>query len=219
MIADLFSTLPPLQRHFVLRILWSCPRTRLSAGEARRSDDFPAAGLLVVESGTVAVVCGPRLGRRIVVAVAASGGVLAVPVGDQRLIALQDAAVLAVAADARRCLLGLPAAAEAIVEALLAALGEREESLAQFASVAHVERVRRKLLQLARVHGSPADGGVEVELPLTHALLAEMVGSARETVTGAVKALEREGFLVREDGRYRLMLAPEVSASAAPESV
>jgi len=218
-IADLFSTLPPLERHLVSRVLASCKCFQVSAGEARRADDFSRAALLVVESGTVVVVCGPTLGRRMVVAVSGSGGVLAAPSGDQRLVALEDAAVLAVTADAWRCLLGRTAAAEVIGEALLEALRERELSLAQFARVAHVERVRGKLLQLARVHGRCVDGAVQVELPLTHALLAEMVGSARETVTGAVRSLEQEGFLVREGGRYRLMPAPEVVASPAPEPV
>jgi CRP-like cAMP-binding protein len=175
--------------------------------------------MLVVQSGTVVVACGLTLGRRVVVAVADSGGVLLVPSGDQRLVALEDAAVLAVTADVWRRLLGRPAAAEAIGGALFEALRERELSLAQFAYVAHVERVRGKLLQLARVHGRCVDGALQVELPLTHALLAEMVGSARETVTGAVRALEQEGFLVREGGRYRLLLAPEAVASPASEPV
>ena len=84
---------------------------------------------------------------------------------------------------------------------------EREESLAQFANVDHLERLRAKLLQLARISGRAVDGGVQVELPLTHALLGQMVGSARETVSGAVRALEQEGFLVRDDGHYRLISA------------
>ena len=94
-----------------------------------------------------------------------------------------------------------------LLSGVLAALREREESLAQFANVAHIERLRAKLLQLARISGRLVDGGVQVELPLTHALLGQMVGSARETVSGAVRALEQEGFLVRDDGRYRLIPA------------
>jgi len=209
----LFSSLSPIERHFVSRVLAGCPPVRLASGEAGRGDEFAGAVLLVVQAGTVAVVYDPGLDRRMVVGVVGAGGVLAVPAGDQRLVALEDAVVRKVTVTAWKCLLGRPAAAALIVEALLDAVRERELSLAQFGSVAHLERVRGKLLQLSRVHGRRVEGGVLVELPLTHALLAAMVGSARETVTGAVKALEQEGFLTRENGCYRLAVGFDSTAS------
>jgi biotin operon repressor len=49
-----------------------------------------------------------------------------------------------------------------------------------------------------------------VDVPLTHELLGQAVGSARETVTCALQALQREGFLVREGRLYRLMISPEI---------
>jgi CRP/FNR family transcriptional regulator len=107
----------------------------------------------------------------------------------------------------------VPGAAAALVEALAEQLRERQESLAQFSSVRHVERVRDKLLQLARAYGRVVPGGVRLDLPLTHELVGELVGSARETVTWAFAELSREGF-VRRDGRsYRLAVAPEALAS------
>jgi len=45
-------------------------------------------------------------------------------------------------------------------------------------------------------------------LPITHELLAEMIGSARETVTRAVDALEQNGFLRRQDRGYVLRVSP-----------
>jgi CRP-like cAMP-binding protein len=85
----------------------------------------------------------------------------------------------------------------------------------------HVERLRGKLLQLARAHGTADTDGVRIELPLTHKLLGQAVGSARETVTLALNTLEREGFLVREDRLYKLMISPEILApddhSLAPQ--
>src|SRR2546421_3852755 len=70
--------------------------------------------------------------------------------------------------------------------------------------------VRRRLAQLARTHGAVASGGVRVDLPLTHELLGQAVGSARETVTSALRTLEQEGFLIREGRLYRLMISPEI---------
>ena len=109
-------------------------------------------------------------------------------------------------------LLQLPTAALAIVQALLAELRQRDESLAQFANVSHAERLRAKLQQLARSHGTVVDGGIRIELPLTHELLGQAIGSARETVTAALRTLEAEGFVVREGRRYRLPAADVLAA-------
>jgi CRP-like cAMP-binding protein len=51
--------------------------------------------------------------------------------------------------------------------------------------------------------------GVSLHLPLTHELLADMVGSTRETVTRALAQLAHEGFVRHEHGAYRLALVPE----------
>ena len=87
-------------------------------------------------------------------------------------------------------------------------LRDRQESLRHFANVRHVERVREKLLQLARVHGRVGPGGVRLDLPLTHELLAEMVGSRRETVTFALADLQKEGFVAREGRTYVVRISP-----------
>jgi CRP-like cAMP-binding protein len=73
-----------------------------------------------------------------------------------------------------------------------------------------VKRVREKLLQLARTHGRVASDGVHLDLPLTHELIAQTTGSARETVTAAIAELTREGFLVRDGRDYRLTIPPEL---------
>jgi CRP-like cAMP-binding protein len=55
-----------------------------------------------------------------------------------------------------------------------------------------LERVRQKLLQFARAHGRVASDGVHLDLPLTHELIAQTTGSARETVTAATAERRRE---------------------------
>jgi CRP-like cAMP-binding protein len=206
--------IPNAERKAAEAALAGCPTVALREGVSRAAARVPACALLVVEEGLVEVA-SHRAGatRRMVVAVAGPGAVLLRPERDERLEALGDAWLTAVSHEALSALLQLPGAAAALLEALAEAARERQESLASFSSVRHVERVRDKLLQLARAHGRVVSGGVRLDVPLTHERLGEMIGSARETVTWAVAELQREGFLERNGRVYRLLVAPEALAS------
>ena len=179
------------------------------------ADGFAAASLLIVKKGIVVITAGAGTKRRIVLSFCSSGTLLPPPRDDEQLVALADSAVIAVPAEVERALLQVPAAAKLIVDELIEELHERQQSLAQFGNVIHAERLRAKLLQLARAHGTLVADGVEVELPLTHELLGQAIGSARETVSTALKTLERDGFLAREGRRYRLTISADTLASDA----
>jgi CRP-like cAMP-binding protein len=197
----------------VAAALARCPTLMLPAGASRPAARVPESAFLVVEEGIVLVTrARPGVLRRMAVAVAGPGALLLAPTPEERLEALVDTWLTAVSPEARTALLEVPAAAGALVDALSEALLDRQESLGQFASVRHADRVRDKLLQLARAHGKVVPGGVRVDLPLTHELLGEMVGSARETVTWSFAQLRREGFVARDGRGYRLAVAPELLA-------
>ena len=208
----LLEELDGAERAAAAEVLVRCPTLRLAAGEARVRTE--AAACLVVEDGVV-LVTSARMGatRRMIVAVAGPGAVLLPPAPGERLEAATDVRLTVLGDAAQAALLRVPAAAAALVGAFAEQLRERHESLAQFSSVRHVERVRDKLLQLARAHGRVVPGGVRLDLPLTHELVGEMVGSARETVTWAFAQLAREGFLSRDGRSYSLSVAPEALAS------
>jgi CRP-like cAMP-binding protein len=190
-------------RRSARRAVAGCPVVDVPAG---RSADLPDAALLVVEEGVVVVIGADT--RRIVIAVATAGDVLA-PLGShEHLRGLTSARVTALSREAQRALMHIPAAAQAVTDALVAALRDRKASLANFARFPHVERVRGKLLQLARSHGRVTGGGIVIDLPLTHDLLADSIGSTRETVTLALRELVRSGFVDRVEGRYRLSVPP-----------
>lgn len=78
-----------------------------------------------------------------------------------------------------------------LVREVAETLRRKQDSIANFGNGRHSERVRRKLLQLARDYGRVTSDGIRLDLPLTHSLLAEMIGSERETVTRAVDQLDR----------------------------
>jgi CRP/FNR family transcriptional regulator, cyclic AMP receptor protein len=203
-------TIRPSNRHELGRLLRACPRLTLHAGDVRTADNFSDAALLFVEAGIVVIASAAPTRRRIVLSFCPPGTLFPSPDSDEQVAALADSAVISLGPGVLRSLLQFPSAAAAIVDALLEGLRERQESLAQFSNVVHTERVRGKLLQLARAHGTAVTGGVRVQLPLTHELLGQAIGSARETVTAALGTLEREGFLVREGRLYRLMISPEI---------
>ena len=71
-----------------------------------------------------------------------------------------------------------------------------------------------KLLQLARNYGRVALDGVRIDFPLSHALLADMVGSSRETVTRSLDELQRDGFVARRGHNHRLLASPDCVALA-----
>jgi len=196
--------LGPLERHELAGLLSTCPRVRLTAGDVRDREAFPETALLIVEQGLAALAAHAEGTRRIILSFCRERAVLAPPVGNEELAAVTDCTVALVPRAVYVRMLRFPTAARAVVEALLVQLRERDESLAQFGTVSHAERLRAKLLQLARSHGAVTDGGVRIELPLTHGLLAQAIGSARETVTTALQRLEAEGFVVREGRRYVL---------------
>lgn len=77
------------------------------------------------------------------------------------------------------------------VVATAAAGGSRRPVV--FGCVPPVERVRERLAQLARAHGRVAPDAIVIDVPLTHELLASMVGLARETVTVALAAWRGSG--------------------------
>jgi CRP-like cAMP-binding protein len=194
----------------VAEILAGCPRFEIGAGEPHFPQSFLGSKLLAVEQGFVVVRSTPEgLARSIITSEAAPGRVLLPPTSAEAIFGLTPARLVGITAEARARLFELPAAALALVELLELALSRQQEALANFAYTRHSERVRRKLLQLARNYGRVVRDGIRIDFPVNHTLLAEMIGSSRETVTRALDELRRSGFVARRGHTYRLLVAPE----------
>jgi CRP-like cAMP-binding protein len=95
-----------------------------------------------------------------------------------------------------------------LVEALLVRAMQRSRSLAAYAAIASVRGLDERLLTLfwlfAERHGSFTADGVVLPLPLTHRLLAELVGARRPSVSVALGRLAREGRAVRIEAGWLL---------------
>ncbi len=204
-----FAGLQDADAHATSEVLALCPRHKLAVGEVARSEDFEDVALLVLEQGVLALRADIPHGRRgVIVCHVRPGAVLLPPESGEGLRVLEDAVVLAVPPEMRDRLLAIPAAAQVVVDALAATLRQKTRTIANLSSFHHVDRLRSKLVQLAQDHGRVGRDGVRLDLRLTHDLLAEMIGSARETVTRALEELEREGFVVREGRDYILRVPP-----------
>jgi CRP-like cAMP-binding protein len=182
-----------------------------SQGEVRRVRSLPAAALLAVEDGFVVVrrtASPPR--RSFILDEAAAGGMLLPPTADEELVALVPSRIRVIPPATLDHLLSKNEGAHFVSNALSSAVRRRDELIASLSNARHIDRVREKFLQLARDYGKVDTEGVRIDLPFTHELLAEMVCSARETVTRAVDELEREGFVTRLAGGYRIAVDAEL---------
>ena len=92
---------------------------------------------------------------------------------------------------------------------------QRDDALSvveDLASLKVPERLMKLLERLASEHGIPSPEGTLIDVPLTHADLASLIGSTRETVTAQITVLTREGR-IRTRGR-RLVVPDRVLAPA-----
>ena len=190
------------------------PRLELEPATTLRADELPHVALLIVEEGLIVLRSAiPGTARRTITCHAGADSLILPPGEGEVLVALTDASVVTISDRERDRLLESPPAARAIVDGLADTLRQKHNAIAGMARLHHVDRVREKLIELARDHGRVGREGIRLDFPLTHDLLGEMTGSARETVTRALDELQREGFVRRRGRTYSLHVAPEELAA------
>jgi CRP-like cAMP-binding protein len=101
-----------------------------------------------------------------------------------------------------------------VFEALVKRCADRAEAVAVQRSItAHVRvdvRVLAYLWHLADRFGVVMPGAVKLDVPLTHAVLARLIGARRPTVTTALQRLIQLGYL-RRDGRAFILTGDPTS--------
>jgi Crp-like helix-turn-helix domain len=201
----LLEPLSPADREHAAQILATCPTIDVGSRAPRFAAALADAAVLLVADGLAVVRASLDCGyRSVITCEAREGDLLLPPSPGEELVGLGAAHLVAIGPDARRKLLLIPALAERIVDGLSATLRQRQEAATTFALTRHSERVRRKLLQLGRLYGHVGRDGIRIDFPVSHALLGEMIGSSRETVTRAVDELQRAGFVERDGSTYWL---------------
>ena len=185
----------------------SLPAVALPAGSRRGTADLPAARLFVVEEGVVALRSPVAERRRnMVVACCTVGAVFPRPRDGETLQSLTDAWLTVVGHDVWSHLMSSAPVAELLLGGLEDMLLRQREAVRSLSAIRHVDRVRDALVELARDHGRVCRDGIRIDLPLTHELIADMVGCARETVTRALEELAASGFVARRGRFYHLLI-------------
>lgn len=186
------------------------PRLTLAAGSTVHPADLGETAFVLVVDGLVVLRSViPGSARRTITCHAGSNALVLPPGEEESLSALTDATLVVISTENRDRLLDSPVTARLLVDALAETLRQKHAAVASMSRLHHVDRVREKLLELARDHGRVGTNGIRLDFPLTHDLLGEMTGSARETVTRALDELQRKGFVERRGRTYSLRVSPE----------
>jgi CRP/FNR family transcriptional regulator, cyclic AMP receptor protein len=110
-----------------------------------------------------------------------------------------------------------------ITSRIVGRVAQRARNLALIQAVTHLPRAYARLLilfwLLADRWGRVGPTGVHITLPLTHQVLAMLVGAQRPTVTIALQRLTRAGLLTRERPDRWLLTSHAIESLRRPESI
>jgi CRP/FNR family transcriptional regulator, cyclic AMP receptor protein len=168
----------------------------------------------MVKRGAVRIARETRDGKDVTVALLGAGDFF----GEETLfddqprttvaIVVEDALLCTVRADDLFAVLARdPQLAMNVAKVLSGKLGDARETMEDLAYARVGDRIVHLYRKLAAEHGVRVAGGTRVDLRLTHADVASLVGSTRETVSAELAKLVDAGRL-RTDGRA-IVVPPE----------
>jgi len=160
-------------------------------------EDDPGDALYVVLTGEVKVVLIGEDGREVILSILRSGDFF----GEMSLIDDQPRSAHVIATEAsnlmvlrrdefRDCLEQAPRIALGLLQALSRRLRRADDKIGGLVLLDVTGRVARVLLELADEHD-----GEHVPRKITHHMLAQMIGSSRETVSRTLRELADQGLI------------------------
>jgi CRP/FNR family cyclic AMP-dependent transcriptional regulator len=179
-------------------------------------EDDPGDALYVVVSGQVKVVLIGEDGREVILAVLGAGdffGEMSLIDDEPRsahVIAMDDARLLVLRReDFHRALEETPRIALGLLRALSQRLRRADDKIGALVLLDVFGRVARVLLELSE----EADDGL-IARRVTHHMIAQMIGSTRETVSRTMRALAERG-LIEVTGKGIRITDPRALRAAA----
>jgi CRP/FNR family cyclic AMP-dependent transcriptional regulator len=160
-------------------------------------EDRPGEALYVVLSGQVKIVLTAEDGREVILSTRSKGdffGEMSL-IDDQPLsanvIAMEDSELLILhREDFQRCLEEMPMVAFGLLRAFCKRLRQADSKISSLVLQDVPARVAGLLLEMA-----DQNDGIAISQQLTHHLIAQMVGSSRETVSRAMGDLTTQGLI------------------------
>ncbi len=122
---------------------------------------------------------------------------------------IEDAEVIAIQTDEfERLLAGNPRFSLLVIKKLAEGMSSLASKTQDYIFLDVQQRLKRRLVELAREHGVVTEGGIRIDLDITHEEIGALVAANRSTVTSFLKELELQGYLWRE-GRHLVIINPE----------
>jgi CRP/FNR family transcriptional regulator, cyclic AMP receptor protein len=177
-------------------------RRSFRRGEALMHTGQVASDVLIVRAGRVKVSATTTGGRTVLLAFRGPGdlvGELAALDESPRsasIAAIDPVDVLALAhADFRTVLSERPDVARALLRVLTERLRDADAKRVQLAAYTTMGRVAFCLLELCERFGEPAEGSVDIQLPLSQDELAGWAGASLESVGRALSSMRGLGWV------------------------
>ena len=175
---------------------------RHAVGDRLFNEREPGDAVLVLLSGRVKLSCVTEGGREAVLGIREPGELI----GEMSAIdraprsatatALEPVEVLALSSEAFVAYLDrTPGVALVLVQMLNRRLRDADRKRVEFGAADTTGRVSSRLVELADRFGQPTQYGVRISVPLTQEELAGWVGSSREAVSKALRALRARGWI------------------------
>jgi CRP/FNR family cyclic AMP-dependent transcriptional regulator len=176
----------------------------------------PCEAFYIVLRGTVKVMLIAEDGREVVLSLLGPGeffgeaALLDEEPFEASVIVAEDATLLILERDAfRQCLREMSGVALGLLRALCARLREADHRIGELMLLDVTGRVAHLVLQLASRHD-----GERIVDPPTHQMIAQMIGSTRETVSRTINSLAAQQLLLTTSRELVIIDRPALEAAA-----
>jgi CRP-like cAMP-binding protein len=229
-IADFLATVPLLSRipPEELRRFGDVTRDKqYPKGSVILFEDDPGDSLFIVRAGRVKVVLVSEDGREVILGVLGVGehfGELSL-IDDQprsaHVIAMEDATLLVLRRDDfRRRVEANPSVAWALLAELSRRLRRADGKIGGLVLLDVPGRIAQLLLDVAE-----EGGAATIDKPLTHQIIAQMIGASRETVSRTMREFQDAGLITVQRRRITIQDQPglkgraQARAAASPAGI